>query len=467
MSSYCSTNVNEQTHIDWTGKIFNKKYILLKKIGSGSFSSVWMGVNQLNKKLFAIKIHNTGDFDAGKTEAELLQKIRSIGCRYIVNYIESFTHPFDEDEDELHFCIVMDLMACSLYDIIKTGKYKNGLPINISIKIIHQCLIALKELHKLGYIHTDIKPENILLEGINIENKKIIDLIISPKFDDLVKSNKKLLLSNKQRGNLHERSIEYTVKQLLKKFNKDDNYSDQYSNSNSDSDSDSDCEYTFHRSIIDSDCSDDEQINNKKLDFTCIVSDDLINRCCIKLSDLGTCLNKKKNEKNMDFDIQTRYYRSPEVILNCPYNENCDIWSIGCTFYELLTGEILFNPDHCGSIGKNRFHLYDIQTKFGIIPISLINLSPLKDIFFKNNGLMKGFSKFDYKPIWKILESILTNELNNLLPESNDLKLTKHKSFNKEIVFNTINFIQSCLIIDFNKRFYVDDCLNHNLFKMV
>ena len=40
--------------------------------------------------------------------------------------------------------------------------------------------------------------------------------------------------------------------------------------------------------------------------------------------------------------IQTRYYRAPEVIYD-EYDIECDMWSIGCIIYELITGEYLFD----------------------------------------------------------------------------------------------------------------------------
>ena len=40
--------------------------------------------------------------------------------------------------------------------------------------------------------------------------------------------------------------------------------------------------------------------------------------------------------------IQSRFYRSPEVILGIPYDESIDMWSLGCILYELHTGAPLF-----------------------------------------------------------------------------------------------------------------------------
>ncbi|XXQ39234.1 Protein kinase domain-containing protein [Plasmodiophora brassicae] len=41
--------------------------------------------------------------------------------------------------------------------------------------------------------------------------------------------------------------------------------------------------------------------------------------------------------------VATRQYRAPEVILGLPWSYPSDIWSLGCIFAELVTGDLLFN----------------------------------------------------------------------------------------------------------------------------
>jgi dual specificity protein kinase YAK1 len=40
--------------------------------------------------------------------------------------------------------------------------------------------------------------------------------------------------------------------------------------------------------------------------------------------------------------IQSRFYRSPEVLLGIPYNASIDMWSLGCIAVELFLGLPLF-----------------------------------------------------------------------------------------------------------------------------
>lgn len=41
--------------------------------------------------------------------------------------------------------------------------------------------------------------------------------------------------------------------------------------------------------------------------------------------------------------IQSRFYRSPEVLLGLPYDLAIDMWSLGCILVEMHTGEPLFS----------------------------------------------------------------------------------------------------------------------------
>lgn len=62
-------------------------------------------------------------------------------------------------------------------------------------------------------------------------------------------------------------------------------------------------------------------------------------RSAIKVIDFGSSC---KRSKRMYSYIQSRFYRSPEVVLGLPYNQAIDMWSLGCILVELHTGVPLF-----------------------------------------------------------------------------------------------------------------------------
>ena len=61
----------------------------------------------------------------------------------------------------------------------------------------------------------------------------------------------------------------------------------------------------------------------------------------IKIIDFGNgCWVNKHFTQN----IQTCEYRGIETILGLNYEANCDIWSLGCMVFELITNNYLFDP---------------------------------------------------------------------------------------------------------------------------
>jgi mitogen-activated protein kinase 1/3 len=67
----------------------------------------------------------------------------------------------------------------------------------------------------------------------------------------------------------------------------------------------------------------------------------------IKLCDFGMSRNLSDNDKQLTEYVVTRYYRAPEIMLSSHhYSEKIDVWSVGCTFGELLKKKFLFPGEH-------------------------------------------------------------------------------------------------------------------------
>ncbi|KAK5996718.1 Serine/threonine-protein kinase prp4 [Cladobotryum mycophilum] len=72
------------------------------------------------------------------------------------------------------------------------------------------------------------------------------------------------------------------------------------------------------------------------------------NRNVLKICDLGTAIDRSDAataHTEITPYLVSRFYRAPEIILGMPYDYGVDMWSIGCTLYELYTGKILFTGD--------------------------------------------------------------------------------------------------------------------------
>jgi len=90
-------------------------------------------------------------------------------------------------------------------------------------------------------------------------------------------------------------------------------------------------------------------------------------RSAIKLIDFGSsCLSSKRTYTY----IQSRFYRSPEILLGLKYDQKIDIWSLGCVLVEMHTGEPLFG-------GADQMdQMCRIVDVLGMPPFSMIEMSP-------------------------------------------------------------------------------------------
>lgn len=97
----------------------------------------------------------------------------------------------------------------------------------------------------------------------------------------------------------------------------------------------------------------------------------------IKVIDFGSsCF---ENEKVYTY-IQSRFYRSPEVILGMTYGLPIDMWSIGCILAELYTGFPIFPGEN------EQEQLACIMEVFGPPEKHLIEKSTRKKLFFDSLG---------------------------------------------------------------------------------
>lgn len=116
--------------------------------------------------------------------------------------------------------------------------------------------------------------------------------------------------------------------------------------------------------------------------------------------DLG---NACWTHRHFSEDIQTRQYRSPEVLIGSKYDTSADIWSVGCMVFELLTGDLLFDPRSGEDYDRDEDHLAMFQELLGKMPKKMALSGKHSKRFFSKKGELLHIQQLKYWPIEDVL----------------------------------------------------------------
>lgn len=120
---------------------------MIKLLGEGQFSNVWLAKNYLNGELVAVKIsEDSKTFD---NEVNLLKQIH---CPFIVKYKFSFSY-YSNTYLGIEYVEGEDLFS----------KMENPIDKHDVLISAAEILCALEYLHNLGFVYRDLKPENIMI----------------------------------------------------------------------------------------------------------------------------------------------------------------------------------------------------------------------------------------------------------------------------------------------------------------
>ncbi|XP_075766607.1 SRSF protein kinase 2 isoform X3 [Pelodiscus sinensis] len=149
------------------GDLFNGRYHVIRKLGWGHFSTVWLCWDMQGKRFVAMKVVKSAQHytETALDEIKLLKCVRESDPNdpnkdMVVQLIDDFKI---SGMNGIHVCMVFEVLGHHLLKWIIKSNYQ-GLPIRCVKSIIRQVLQGLDYLHsKCKIIHTDIKPENILM----------------------------------------------------------------------------------------------------------------------------------------------------------------------------------------------------------------------------------------------------------------------------------------------------------------
>jgi len=155
--------------------------------------------------------------------------------------------------------------------------------------------------------------------------------------------------------------------------------------------------------------------------------------------DLG---NACWTHRHFSEDIQTRQYRAPEVLIGSKYDTSADMWSMGCICFELLTGDLLFDPREGGNYDRDEDHLAMFQELLGKIPKKIALGGKYSKKFFDRKGNLKHIKQLKFWPV----EEVLHEKYHFSVREAQEIS----------------NFVLPLLEYDAKERATAFECLQHD-----
>lgn len=167
------------------------RYVVVRKLGWGHFSTVWLAKDTKMNRHVALKIVKSAPryTETALDEIKLLQRLITSstppiqptpdnpnpplspaqthpGKSHVISFLDHFRH---KGPNGTHVCMVFEVLGENLLGLIKRHQNK-GVPMHLVKQIAKQILLGLDYMHRCcGVIHTDLKPENVLICIDNVE----------------------------------------------------------------------------------------------------------------------------------------------------------------------------------------------------------------------------------------------------------------------------------------------------------
>ena len=424
---------------NYLGQIVNEQYILIKYIGRGTFSRIWLVYDFILDKYFIFKIYiDNGNFDDSEFKIELntLQILKEkTDCNYNINYNGFLLHKFLNQTVSCKI-LILPYLGMALSDLLEE---KGSISLKESKYIIKQILYGLNELHQHSILHTDLKIDNILSNYYFEKNQEFTDwfssLNISKNYKQFLdfntpdenimsqydKNKRKKIKKKVKKKSVNDLSsyvkkqlINYDVKILgLNEIDLNNNTNDDKKVENSNIDNIN----------IDSITNDIEiesiNLNNQINDANNDADNDNNSICDMKfiLTDYSNAV--KIDEIDFESYYQIRAYRSPEDIIGFEYSFKSELWAVGCILWDILTNEYIFEPELKGnSLSRDRKQLALMEKYLGKMSKDISLECERTYELFEQSGRIKKNRKVEKEP----LELKLISSRSDLTEE--EVKLT-------------------------------------------
>jgi serine/threonine protein kinase len=146
------------THFNLTGKTLQGRYEVVKKVGEGGMSFVYLANDVATRERYAIKVLSAALSQDANAMARLRREA-SLGMR--------LAHPnvchiirLGETEDGLVYVVMPFVEGEILAD--RTNR-RGHIPLDETVRLLRHMAAGLNVAHDLKIVHRDLKPENIMV----------------------------------------------------------------------------------------------------------------------------------------------------------------------------------------------------------------------------------------------------------------------------------------------------------------
>ncbi|MCJ1386866.1 hypothetical protein MMC17_009994 [Xylographa soralifera] len=324
------------------GDIFNQRYRVCRKLGFGSWSTVWLARDLSENRYVSLKIGTAASKDYKLHEISTLRSIAKVGSshpgfNHVQKLLDTFVH---QGRNGLHTCLVFEPLGQS-FELFTTDEPEaRGDTPSLSPAAMReasrQLVLAVDFLHSQGVMHRDIQPGNVLF-ALNYD----IDTLSEAEINADI--------------NLEMPSADDT----------DDD--------DDDDDDDDNYDPTFISPSIQLIARKDNQPLTPSSPSYLVEPTPLLSRISsdapfrIVLIDLGAASRTPlANDGRQTYALGLR---SPQVILRLPIDEKADIWALGLTIYQLVTRRTLFSvTDYGDGALTDDSHLESMVMRLGALP---------------------------------------------------------------------------------------------------
>jgi len=363
--------------------------------------------------------------ETAEDEVKLLQQLATSnpsepGFPYVVRLMDHFYH---QGPHGMHVCMVFEVLGENLLTLIRRFDHR-GLPMDVVRRFTKQLLLGLDYMHRVcGIIHTDIKPENVLLcvDERKFFKKFGLHLLESQQqqqpadnYSDQAETTERMMTrSHRQRmseqklpqsqsleRNMSSITLASTTVSPRKRTNSINHVHDVELPPSKRANSPSKPPTVTTLTFTSGSTTTTSTTPGQSLVTPPLSPIERYLQASVKIADLG---NACWTHHHFTSDIQTRQYRSPEAILGAPYDTSADLWSVACLVFELLTGDYLFEPKSGEKFGKDDDHLAQIMELLGPIPRSFIQRGKFSGDFFNRKGELRHISTLRFWALKDVL----------------------------------------------------------------